>query len=189
MNDAILAEQLAKTGNLLDLLADEAWVQETETIEAECCGQVEAGLGLQSYVEQLSTVSPETSHQQHRQVQLLSILLPELKTWLDSWELGLSLGPVYIEAQRRLFKRLQQPKPDQVTWLDALLAGDTQPIVLESKPVRQQAIAQQLSQIFTEEDWQALAKTAAEATEKGILHIRQREMVQVPEVLSQKIQE
>jgi hypothetical protein len=46
MNDEILAQQLAKTGNLLDLFNDEAWLQETEAIEAECGGQVEAGLGL-----------------------------------------------------------------------------------------------------------------------------------------------
>jgi hypothetical protein len=177
MNDEILAQQLAKTGNLLDLLNDDAWVRETEAIEAECGGQVEAGLGLRSYVEQLATVPPAAFRQQRRQVQLLSILLPELKTWLQSWELGLSFEAVYIEAQRRLFEHLQQPTPEQATWLEALLTEDAQKIAPEQKTVRSQAIAM-LAQMFTEDDWQALAQTAAEETAKGILQVRQREGVQ-----------
>ena len=177
MNDEILAQQLAKTGNLLDLLNDEAWVRETEAIEAECGGQVEAGLGLKGYVEQLAAVTPAAFRQQRRQVQLLSLLLPEMKAWLQSWELGLSFETVYIEAQRRLFERLQQPTPEQATWLEDLLVEDAQQIAPEQKTVRSQAIAM-LAQMFTKDDWQALAQTAAEETAKGILQVRQQEMFQ-----------
>lgn len=177
MNDEILAQQLKKTGNLLDLLNDDAWVRETEAIEAECGGQVEAGLGLKGYVEQLATVTPVAFRQQRRQVQLLSILLPELKAWLQSWELGLSFEAVYIEAQRRLFEHLQQPTPEQTVWLEALLAEDAQKIAHEQKIVRSQAIAM-LAQMFTEDDWQALAQTAAKETAKGILQVRLREAIQ-----------
>ncbi|MFE4108461.1 hypothetical protein [Almyronema epifaneia] len=177
MNDEILAQQLEKTGNLLDLLNDDAWVRETEAIEAECGGQVEAGQGLKSYVEQLATVPPAAFRQQRRQVQLLSILLPELKAWLQSWELGLSFEAVYSEAQRRLFGHLQQPTPEQVTWLEALLAEDAQKLAPEQKTVRSQAIAM-LAKMFTEDDWQALARTAAEETAKGVLQVRQREAIQ-----------
>lgn len=177
MNDEILARQLAKTGNLLDLLNDEAWLHETEAIEAECSGQVEAGLGLQPYVEQLATVPPAAFRQQRRQVQLLSILLPELKAWLQSWELGLSFEAVYIAAQRRLFAHLQQPTPAQASWLEALLAEAAQQIPSEQKTVRPQAIAM-LAQMLTDEDWEALAITAAEETAKGILHIRRQEVIQ-----------
>ncbi len=176
MNDEVLAQQLAKTGNLLDLLDDEAWVSETEAIEAECGGQVEAGLGLKSYVEQLASVPQAAFRQQRRQVQLLSILLPELKAWLQSWELGLSFEAVYIEAQRRLFQHLQQPTPEQATWLDALLTEDSQQIAPQQKTVRPQAIAM-LAKVLAEDDWQALAQTAAEETAKGILLVRQREGV------------
>lgn len=177
MNDKILAQQLAKTGNLLDLLNDDAWVRETEAIEAACGGQVEAGPGLKPYVEQLATIPPVAFRQQRRQVQLLSILLPELKAWLQSWELGLSLEAVYIEAQRRLFEHLQQPTPGQANWLDALLTEDSQQIAPEQKTVRLQAIAM-LAQMFTDDDWQALAKIAAEETAKGIWQVRQQEIVQ-----------
>ena len=98
-------------------------MRKAEAIEAERDGQLEAGPDLHSYVEQLATVRPVAFLQQRRQVQLLSILLPEKKT------------------------------------------------------VRSQAIAM-LAQMFTEDDWQALAPTAAEETAKGILQVRQQEMVQ-----------
>lgn len=176
MNDEILAQQLSETGDLLDLLTNDVWMRETEAVEAECDGKIEAGLGLESYVEQLSTISPVSLRQQRRQTKLISILLPELKKWIQSWGLGLSLEPVYIEAQRRLFRHLQQPTPDQGDWLNALLAEDLQQISLEQKPIRQQ-VSIMLSQIFTEDDWQALAQTAAEETAKGILNIWQQEEV------------
>jgi hypothetical protein len=57
-----------------------------------------------------------------------------------------------------LFEHLQQPTPEQATWLEALLAEDAQQIAPDQKTVRLQAIAM-LAQMFTEDDWQALAKS------------------------------
>ena len=176
MNDEILAQQLAATGNLMDLLNDETWLRETAAVEAECGGRVEAGLGLQPYVEQLEAVPPETFRRQRRQVQVLSILLPELKAWLQSWGLGLSLEAVYIEAQRRLCGHLQQLTPEQATWIEALLAESAQLPASEQKTVRGQAIAM-LSQLFTEDDWQAFAQVAAEGMAQGVLQVRQLKAV------------
>jgi hypothetical protein len=96
-------------------------MQKAEAIEAERDGQVEAGPDLHSYVEQLATVRPVAFLQQRRQVQLLSILLPEKKT-----------------VRSLVISMLMPP----------------------------------------EDDWQALAPTAAEETAKGILQVRQQEMVQ-----------
>lgn len=171
MNDELLAQQLAKTGNLLDLLNDEAWLDETEAIEAECGGQVEAGADLKSYVDLLATVGPEQFRQQRRQVEVLSILLPELKNWLKSWQMGLSFDAVYVEARRRLFSHLQQPTEEEAAWIEALLVEEAQRPLPEQKTVRSQAIAM-LSRMLTDDDWQALAKTAAEATATGILRVR-----------------
>jgi len=53
MNDAILAEQLRKTGNLMDLLNDEDWFRESDADRASEEGTVEAGLGLKPYVDLL----------------------------------------------------------------------------------------------------------------------------------------
>jgi hypothetical protein len=176
MNDEILAQQLAATGNLMDLLNNETWLRETAAIEAGCCGWVEAGLGLQPYVEQLETLPPEALRRQRRQVQVLSILLPALKGWLQSWGLGLSMEAVYIEAQRRLYEHLQQLTLEQTTRIEALLAEAAQPPASDRKTIRSEAVAM-LSQMFTEDDWQAFAQTAAEGMAKGVLQVRQLEAV------------
>lgn len=100
-----------------------------------------------------------------------------MKHGCKSWELGRSLEAVYIEAQRRLFEHLQQPTPEQSTWLEALLAEAAQQPAAEQGSLRQQEIAI-LAQMFTADDWQALAQTAAEETAKGIFQVRQREVAQ-----------
>ena len=162
MNDEILAQQLAKTGNLLDLLNDDVWVRETEAIEAECGGQVEAGLGLQPYVELLQNASPEALRRQRWYVRVLSILLPELKQWLESWQLGRCFETVYMEAQQRLYRHLEQLTPAQQDWIEALLAEAAQAVPNEEKVIRAQATAW-LAQLFTEADWLAISTLSAQA--------------------------
>jgi hypothetical protein len=168
MNDAILAEQLRKTGNLLDLLDDEAWVRDAKEEEF-----VEAGLGLQSYVDLLKGASPEALRRQRWYVRVLSILLPELKGWLVSWRLGCSFEAVYIEVQQRLFKRLEQLTSEQGDWIEALLAEDEQKLPQEQRVLRAQAIPW-LTQLFSEEDWEAISQAAALAITHDILAIRRQ---------------
>ena len=148
MNDAILAEQLKKTGNLMDLLNDGAWVREADADHASEEGTVEAGLGLQPYVEFLKEVSPEALQRQRWYVQVLSILLPELKGWLESWQLGRSLEAVYMEAQKCLYGHLGNLTPEQTDWIKALLAEKEQALPDEQKVIRAEVIAM-LAQIFT----------------------------------------
>ena len=176
MNDAILAEQLRKTGNLMDLLNDEAWVREADADRASEEGTVEAGLGLQPYVELLKDASPEDLQRQRWYVRVLSILLPELKGWLESWQLGRSLEAVYMEAQKCLYGHLRNLTPEQTDWIDALLAEKEQALPDEQKVVRAQAIAM-LAQMFTTEDWQAIANAAAQTMANDILRIGQGSVV------------
>jgi hypothetical protein len=171
MNDATLVEQLRKTGNLLDLLNDEAWVR-----EAEEEGQVEAGLGLKPYVEMINNASPEALRRQRWYVRVLSILLPELKKWLASWQLGRSQEAVYMEAQQRLYRHLGHLTPEQAEWIEALLAEYEQALPDEQKVIRAQSLAN-LSQLFTPEDWQAIAEIAAQTMANDILEMGQRAKV------------
>ena len=156
MNDTILSEQLRKTGNLMDLLNDEAWVREADADHASEEGTVEAGLGLQPYVELLKEASPQALQRQRWYVQVLSMLLPELKGWLESWQLGRSLEAVYMEAQKCLYDHLRHLTPEQTAWIEVLLAEGEQALPNEQKVIRAEAIAM-LAQMFTTEDWQALA--------------------------------
>ncbi|MBE9108894.1 hypothetical protein IQ273_05620 [Nodosilinea sp. LEGE 07298] len=176
MNDAILAEQLRKTGNLMDLLNDEAWVREADADHASEEGTVEAGLGLQPYVEFLKEASPEALQRQRWYVRVLSILLPELKGWLESWQLGRSLEAVYLEAQKCLYGHLRHPTPEQRAWIEMLLAEGEQASPNEQKVVRAEAIAM-LAQMFTTEDWQAIANVASQTMTKDILQMGQEAAV------------
>ena len=162
MNDKELAEQLKKTGNLMDLLNDPDWLRRNSETEAGCSGYVEAGVGLQSYVAQLKKVSPETFGAQKQQVKLLSILLPALHNWLNSWELGLSFESVYAEAQRLVYEQLTQAIEMQAEWVDLLLAADNPTASVEVREI--------LSELFSEESWQKLAKVAAKDMEERVLH-------------------
>ena len=176
MNDAILAEQLRKTGNLMDVLNDEAWVRESDADHASEEGTVEAGLGLQPYVELLKEASPEALQRQRWYVRVLSILLPELKGWLESWQLGRSLESVYMEAQKCLYGHLRHLTPEQTAWIEMLLAEGEQTLPNEQKVVRAEAIAM-LAQMFTPEDWQAMANAASQTMAKDILQMGQEAAV------------
>ncbi|MBD2427423.1 hypothetical protein [Phormidium sp. FACHB-1136] len=178
MNDAILAEQLRKTGNLMDLLNDEAWVRKADADHASEEGTVEAGLGLQPYVDLLKNAAPEALQQQRWTMRVLSVLLPELKGWLESWQLGRSLEVVYLEAQKCLCSHLRKLTPEQTAWIEALLAEKEQALPDEQTVVRAQAITM-LAQIFTPEDWQAIANAAAQAMANDILQIGQSSAVPV----------
>lgn len=178
MNDAILAEQLRKTGNLMDLLNDEAWVREVDADHASEEGTVEAGLGLQSYVDLLKNAAPEALQQQRWTMRVLSVLLPELKGWLESWQLGRSLEVVYLEAQQCLCSHLRNLTPEQTAWIEALLAEQEQALPDEQTAVRDQSVMM-LAQIFTSEDWQAIANAAAQAMANDILQMGQSSAVPV----------
>lgn len=165
MNDAILAEQLRKTGNLLDLLNDDDWVRNADEEDF-----VEAGLGLQPYIDLIQGASPDALRRQRWYVRVLSILLPELKQWLESWQLGRSFEAVYMEAQRRLYKHLEQLTSEQQDWIEALLAEAEQAVPKEQKVIRAQAITW-LAQLFNEEDWNVIAQAAAQNIAHDIQHL------------------
>lgn len=176
MDDRVLAAQFAKTGNLMDLCFDEAWLRTPDAIGEAYDGPVEAGLALKPYVEALAKVPPEAFRCQRHQVEILSILLPELKTWLQSWDLGLSFEAVYVEAYRRLHGHLKQFMSEQAAWIEALLAEHKQQLPMVERTVRAQTTVM-LAQMFTQEDWQALADTAAQGMAQGVLQWGQREAV------------
>jgi len=172
MNDAILAKKLRKTGNLLDLFNDDDWVRSADEGDF-----VEAGLGLQPYVDLIQGASPEALRRQRWYVRVLSILLPELKQWLESWQLGRSFEAVYIETQRRLYKHLEQLTSEQQDWIEALLAEAEQVVSEGHKGGRAQATTW-LAQLFTEEDWKAISAIAAQNIARDIQHLGQEATTQ-----------
>lgn len=168
MDEQRLADQLRKTGNLMDLTFDPDWLTET----AEDDGPVEAGVMTRPYYDYLKSLT----HEQHRslrlQAQLLGILLPELKQWIESWGLGLSFKPVHLAARQILYRHLPQLTEKQENWVAALINENNQDLPIAEQSVRSQT-AHVLTQMFTVEDWRELAEAATAGMSQTVLQIPQ----------------
>lgn len=164
MDDQRLAEQLVKTGNLMDLTCEDDWWADAEQDD----GWVEAGDMAKPYVAYLESLSPEQHRFLRWRMRLFSIVFPELKGWLQSWELGLSFEAVYTAAQRRIYEHLKQPTPAQTEWINALLVEDDQHLPKEEQKLRAQVVSV-LSSLLTQDDRQALADIAAQGMSEGVL--------------------
>lgn len=166
MDEQRLADQLQKTGNLMDLTFDPEWQAEA----AEDDGWVEAGIMTQPYSNYLKSLSQEQHRSLRIQAQLLGILLPELKQWVASWGLGLSFDPVHLAARQTLYRHLKRLTEEQKDWIAALVDENNQHLPVEKQIVRSQTPAI-LAQLFTSEDWSELAKVAAEGMSQTVLQI------------------
>ncbi|MEL6137873.1 MAG: hypothetical protein AAGJ95_09630 [Cyanobacteria bacterium J06554_11] len=155
MDPSTTTHQPQPSVDLLDAFNEQDW-----TSEDDWEGPVEAGLGLKPYVEKLASVSPEQYRHQRWQVSVLSILWPELKSWLQTWELGQSFDTVYQAAKQRVYDHLKQPTPAQTDWLNALLAEEEQKLPSAERAHRRQVIPR-LSSMLTTEDYKVLSEIAA----------------------------
>lgn len=88
------------------------------------------------------------------------MLLPVLRDWIASWELGASSEAVYIEAQSILFQHIQQASTERESWIEELIAAHEQGARAES-PQAQLHLRQRIAAILTQENWQTLATIAA----------------------------
>ena len=167
MDEDRLRQQLNETGNLLDVLSDDAW-----HLAEDWDGPVEVGLDLGSYLDAIAATPSADLAKQRRCVRILSILYPELRRWLESWNLGQSFEPVYAEAQRRVYDHVRQLTPEQEQWMDALIAEYAQELPIEARELRSQVIPF-LSSLMTTDDRQALADIAAQHMAQGVLQLVQ----------------
>lgn len=151
-------------------LNDPVWLRQNADVEGD--GYVEAGNGLQGYVALLKAVTPEAFREQKRLVRALSVLLPALRDWIVSWNLGASFEAVYIEAQSLLFHHIQQASAAHESWIEELIAAHEQGTRAEH-PQAQLQLRERLAEILTQENWQALATAAAQDVEKRILQLSQ----------------
>lgn len=175
MDEKRLAEQLKKTGNLMDLTFDPQWQAEA----ADDDGWVEAGSMMQPYSNYLKSLTPEQHRSLRLQAQLLAILLPELKRWVESWGLGLSFEPVHLTARKMLYQHLSRLIAEQKDWIATLIDENNQHPSMKQQAVQSQTISI-LSQLFTAEDWRKLADIAAEGMSQTVLQISQAASEKIP---------
>lgn len=167
MDDQRLAEQLAKTGNLMDLTYQDDW-WDADSWD----GPIEAGVIAKPYAAYLESLTPEQHQFLRQRMRLFAILLPELERWLQSWDLGCSFKAVYTEARRCIYAHLQEPTPEQTDWITALIAEDDQHLPMSERVLRTQVIPR-LSALLTQEDRQTLAEIAAQGMAQGVLKMVQ----------------
>ena len=177
MDEQRLANQLEKTGNLMDLTFDPQWLAESAAAEGD--GWVEAGVMARPYYTYLKSLT----HEQHRslrlQAQLLSILLPELEQWVASWGLGLSFEPVHLAARRTLYRQLRQLTEEHEDWSAVLIDEYEQRLPITEPSVRSQTPSI-LAQLFTVEDWRELSEVAAAGMAQTVLQIPQAALDKIP---------
>lgn len=164
MNDQRRAEQIAMADELMRQLNDPVWLKQNADID--CDGWVDAGNGLQPYVAALKRLSTQEMRTIKAQARVLSMLLPVLRNWMESWELGASFEAVYIEAQTVLFYRIQKASFAQEDWFEELSLAYAQGTRAKHPPAQ---LHKRLTEVLTQENWQALAKVAAQDTEKRVL--------------------
>ena len=163
MEDQTLAEQFAKTGNIMDLCRDEAWVRESARIETECDGRIEAGLAMKAYAAaKYDPANADTRREMKRQVRVQSLLFSELKRWMAEWDIGVSFEATYTEARQLVRSHLEQPTPALKGWVEAVFAEDNKAQELVDKSSQAQ-VRTQLVLMLTSDDWENLANVAAES--------------------------
>lgn len=171
MDDQQRAEQIAMADELMRQLNDPVWLK--QNADTDCDGWVEAGDGLQPYVAALKRLSVEDMRKIKAQARVLSMLLPVLRNWMESWGLGASFEATYIEAQTLLFYRIQKALFAQEDWFEELSLAYAQGTRAEYPPAQ---LRKRLTEILTQENWQAIAKVAAQDVEKRVLQHSQTQV-------------
>jgi hypothetical protein len=167
MDDQLLAEQYAKTGNLMDLCSDPAWLEESARIEDETGGQVEAGLMMRAYQQQVNALTSEQAKHLRNQVKVQSTLFTALHAWMNDWNLGAGFQETYTIARRLVRQHLAEPSPALQQFVEGLLAAAS-PLDSGSKSTQQQVI-QLLAEELTAEDWQVMAEAASQSIAAQVL--------------------
>lgn len=113
VDEQTLAEQFAKTGNIMDLCRSEAWVRESARTETECDGRIEAGPAMKAYAEAKYDDSLDSVRKAlGQQMRVQSILFVELRRWMEEWDIIIAFSPTHTEARKIVRVHLQQPTPE-----------------------------------------------------------------------------
>jgi hypothetical protein len=165
MDDPTLAAQYAQSGDLMDLCNNEAWLRESAQVEDGV--QVEAGLPMREYSQTVTALTSEQNQQLRQQMKVQSILFTALRQWMESWDLGAGFDDTYAIARRLIRHHLANPAETQFATIDRLLAGSVEPGNMN--PSTEKQAVSLLAEMFTQEDWQAMAEAASHSISSRVL--------------------
>lgn len=168
MDDPTLAAQYVQTRELMDLCNNETWLRESAQIEDG--EQVEAGLPMKGYSETVTSLTSEQHQQLRWQMRVQSILFTALHQWMESWDLGAGFDDTYAIARRLIRHHLANPTSTQLATIDQFLAENIKPGSMNASAEKQALIL--LSEMFTQEDWQAMAEAASHSISLRVLSAR-----------------
>lgn len=167
MNEQKMAEQLKKSGNLMDLTSDPEWLAEADDDD----GWAEAGVATIPYANYLKSLTPKHHRSLRFQTQLVMILLPELRDWIETWGVGSSSDAVFAASKTILYRHLKQFMEEKKEWIEALVEEDSKHLPMEERSVRSQTIST-LSQLFTSNDWEELATVASQEISQTVRQVQ-----------------
>jgi len=167
MDDNTLAAQYAQTRDLMDLCNTDAWLRESIQIEDEVSTQVEAGLAMQEYHHTVNALKPDQLQHLRQQMRVQSVLFTGLQQWMDSWDLGAGFEDTYAIARRFIREHLANPTPTQQSLVERLWLEHSQ--LSSANPLQQQQVVAILSEMFTQENWQAMANAASHSISSRVL--------------------
>lgn len=165
MDDPTLAAQYAQSGDLMDLCNNEAWLRESAQVEDG--GQVEAGLPMKGYSQTIAALTSEQKQQLQHQMKVQSILFTALRQWMESWDLGAGFDDTYAIARRLIRHHLANPTSPHLAMIDRFLAENVEPGSMNPSTGKQAVVL--LSEVFTQEDWQAMAEAASHSISSRVL--------------------
>lgn len=171
MDENLLAAQYDRTGNLMDLCSTDIWLQELAESEDKSIGSIEAGLTMREYSRAIDVLPADRLQQLRQQMKVQSILFTQLRQWMESWDLGAGFEDAYVLARRLIRVRLASPTPTQQEFIESVGLEDSQRTDVNT-PTPQQIVAI-LSEMLTQEDWQAIAQTASQSIRSQILKVQQ----------------
>lgn len=166
MDDSTLTAQYAQSGDLMDLCNSEVWLRESAQAEDE--GEVEVGLVMKEYSQQVSTLTIDQTQQLRQQMKVQSILFTALQHWMESWDLGAGFDDTYAIARRLIRNRLADPGPIQQSAMNRLLVENIGTGSI-SQSTEQQVITI-LAEIFMPEDWQMMAEVASQSVALRVMN-------------------
>ncbi len=165
MDDPTLAAQYAQSGDLMDLCNNEAWLREAAQVEDGV--QVEAGLPMREYSQIVTALTSEQNQQVRQQMKVQSILFTALRQWMESWDLGAGFDDTYAIARQLIRHHLANPNETQLATIDRLLAESVEPGNMNLSTGKQAVSL--LTEMFTQEDWQAMAEAASHSISSRVL--------------------
>jgi hypothetical protein len=157
-------DSIPPSGNLLDLLKDEAWRQEALAVEELLEGHLIAGV---CRVGWMKTWSQLQSYSQYEQ--LRSLVLRGFAALVEDCNVGVGKEAALNCGKPLVMERLTQPPVHVKEKILRLIEDEPLGPKVELTPERLTTLKTIFQAVFTSEDWREIAKAAADQVHHQVI--------------------